>query len=47
MSKETTSIRISEENKERLKEHGDMGMSYDDVLTKILDRFEELEEQKE
>lgn len=47
MSKETTSIRISEENKERLKEHGEMGMSYDDVLTEVLDKVEEIQNQDE
>jgi predicted DNA-binding protein len=47
MSKETTSIRISKENKERLKERGSMDMSYDDVLTEVLDKLEELETEDE
>lgn len=47
MSDQKTTIRVSESTKQRLKKHGDMGMSYDDVVNKILDRLQELEEKNE
>lgn len=43
MEEEYTTIRISEETKQRLEERGRMNMSYDDVLTAVLDRLDELE----
>lgn len=40
---EKTTIRVDEATKERLRERGEMGMSYDDVLTHVLDRLDRLE----
>lgn len=37
-------IAISKQNKNRLEEHGNMGESYNDVLTRVLDWFEGEEE---
>lgn len=42
---EKTTIRVDESTKDRLKEYGDMGMSYDDVLNHVLDRLEQLEDE--
>lgn len=42
MSQKTT-IRVDQSTKERLKEHGEMGMSYDDVVNHVLDRLDQLE----
>jgi predicted DNA binding CopG/RHH family protein len=47
MSEEKTTIRVAESTKERIKERGEMGMSYDDVLNRILDRIDELENQQD
>lgn len=44
MSDQKTTIRVSESTKERLKDHGDMGMTYDEVVNVVLDRLEALEE---
>jgi len=44
MEDDHTTIRVSKKTKQRLEEHGQMNMSYDDVLTEVLDRLEELEE---
>jgi len=44
MEEEYTTIRISKETKQRLEEYGQMNMSYDDVLTAVLDEFDEMEE---
>jgi len=44
MEEDYTTIRISEETKRRLEEHGSMNMSYDDVLTDVLDKLNEIEE---
>ena len=43
VSDQKTTIRVAESTKERLKRHGEMGMSYDDALTRVLDRLERLE----
>lgn len=43
VSERKTTIRVAESTKERLKERGEMGMSYDDALIHVLDRLEELE----
>lgn len=43
MSERKTTIRVAESTKERLKERGEMGMSYDDALNHVLNRLEELE----
>jgi len=43
MEDDYTTIRISDETKQRLEERGQMNMSYDDVLTAVLDRLDELE----
>lgn len=43
MSEQKTTIRVAESTKERLKEWGEMGMSYDDALNHVLDRLEQLE----
>lgn len=43
MSRDHTTIRVSAETKERLKDYGDMGMSYDDVVQELLDRVDESE----
>ena len=42
MAKVTT-IQIKPETKERLKQYGKMGMTYDDVINYILDKLEEYE----
>jgi len=42
---EVTTIRVSREVKERLKRHGKMGMSYEDVITKLLDKVEKMEKE--
>ena len=42
---EKTIIRVEKSTKERLKEHGDIGMSYDDAVNNVLDRLEQLEEE--
>lgn len=47
MSDRKTTIRVAESTKECLKEHGEMGMSYDDVLNHVLDRLERLEDERE
>jgi len=44
MEEEYTTIRISKETKQRLEEYGQMNMSYDDVLTAVLDELDETEE---
>jgi len=44
VSDQKTTIRVSESTKERLKQHGDMGMTYDEVVNDVLDRLESLEE---
>ena len=44
MEEEYTTIRVSEETKERLEERGRMNMSYDDVLTTVLDKLDQMEE---
>ena len=41
MGEKHTTIRVSSDTKERLKEYGDMGMSYDDVVQELLNRVEE------
>lgn len=38
-----TTIRVDQSTKERLREHGEMGMSYDDVVNHVLDRLDQLE----
>lgn len=43
VSERKTTIRVAESTKERLKERGEMGMSYDDALNHVLDQLEELE----
>ena len=43
MSDRKTTIRVAESTKVRLKERGEMGMTYDDALTHVLDRLEKLE----
>ena len=40
-----TTIQLGDEVKERIRGYGQMGDTYEVVLTKILDRLEELEEQ--
>lgn len=45
MGEDYTTIRISEDTKDRLSEYGDVDMSYDDVVTELLDRIEDLEGQ--
>jgi len=44
MSDDHTTIRVSAETKDRLKQYGEMGMSYEDVLQGLLDRVEELDD---
>lgn len=44
MGEEYTTIRISKETKQRLEEYGQMNMSYDDVLTAVLNELDEMEE---
>ena len=41
VSEDYTTIRVSKTTKERLEKFGEMGMSYDDVITKVLDEMEE------
>lgn len=36
---EYTTIRVSKETKERLRGHGEMGMSYEEVIQDILERL--------
>lgn len=40
MSEEYTTIRVSKTTKERLEKFGEMGMSYDEVIAKVLDELE-------
>lgn len=42
---EYTTIRVSKDTKKRLESHGEMNMSYDDVIQHVLDRLEKLEDQ--
>jgi len=46
MQTEYTTIKISQATKERLLDRGTMRDTYEAVLTKILDKLEELEEQE-
>lgn len=41
--KKISTIRISEELKERLRKRGEMGESYEDVIRKLLDKIERVE----
>ena len=41
MSERKTTIRVAESTKERLKDRGEMGMSYDDALNHVLDHLGE------
>ena len=43
MTGDHTTIRVSSETKARLKDYGDMGMSYDDVVQDLLDQVDESE----
>lgn len=45
VSDQKTTIRVAESTKERLKQYGEMGMSYDDALNEVLDRLEHLEDE--
>jgi predicted DNA binding CopG/RHH family protein len=47
MSEQKTTIRVAESTKERLKNRGEMGMSYDDALNHVLDQLEELEDRED
>jgi hypothetical protein len=47
MGDDHTTIRVSKETKKRLESHGEMGMSYDEVLQEILDRLEAIETEVE
>lgn len=46
MSDQKTTIRVAESTKERLRTHGEMGMSYDDALNHVLERLEALEDER-
>jgi hypothetical protein len=40
-------IRVREETHERLQNHGNMDESFDDLITRILDDWEEVQEREE
>lgn len=40
-TKKVTTIQLRPETKERLKKYGEMGMSYDEVINRILDELDE------
>jgi len=40
MQNEMTSIRVSKETRDRLSKHGHITDNFDDVINKILDKFE-------
>ena len=42
-----TTMKIKKETLERLKEHGEMGDSFEDVVNRLLDEAEELEAEPE
>ena len=42
-----TTMKIKKETLERLKEHGGMGDSFEDVVNRLLDEAEELEAEPE
>ena len=43
MSEDRTTIWVSRETKQRLRERGEMGMTFDELLQDILNRIDELE----
>jgi len=43
MEDDHTTIRVSKKTKQRLEGYGQMNMSYDEVLSSVLDRLEEME----
>jgi len=45
MSDDHTTIRVASNTKDCLRQYGEMGMSYDDVLRELLDRVEELDDE--
>jgi len=40
-----TTIKLSDKTKQRLSDHGKKGMTYDDIVNVILDRWEFVENQ--
>ena len=44
MSDDHTTIRVASDTKDHLKQYGEMGMSYDDVLRELLDRVEKMDD---
>lgn len=42
---EYKTIKVHEDTHERLQQHGDMGESFDDLINRILDDWEQGEEQ--
>ena len=44
---EITTIKVTKEIKERLRKHGEMGMSYEQVIVKLLDKIEKIGKKKE
>jgi hypothetical protein len=45
--KNKTTIRVSKSTKERLRKHGEMGMSYDEALSSVLNRLENAEAEQD
>ena len=46
-NREITTISLREKTKHRLTKHGNKGMSYDEILTMLLDEYEELHAARE
>jgi hypothetical protein len=46
MSEDRTTIWVSRETKQRLRERGEMGMTFDELLQDILNRIDELERER-
>ena len=46
MSEDRTTIWVSRETKRRLRERGEMGMTFDELLRDILNRIDELERER-
>ena len=46
MSEDRTTIWVSRETKQRLRERGEMGMTFDELLQDIFNRIDELERER-
>jgi antitoxin component of RelBE/YafQ-DinJ toxin-antitoxin module len=42
---EVTTIKVSKEIKERLKQYGKMGMTYEDVIVELLNKVEKMKKE--